>query len=94
MLYGVDINQRVEFISSRDISDPKTVFVLRPLGGLELARIGDTDKALIEAIVEIRNMPDGMTKEDYVSSLDSISLWELVSKANVLNKVTGQDEKN
>jgi len=35
MIEGIDINQRIEYTLKSDTTEPKTVFVLRPLSGPE-----------------------------------------------------------
>lgn len=35
MLPLIDINARIEFVSAKDISEPKIIFVMRPLTGPE-----------------------------------------------------------
>lgn len=98
MLKGIDPNERVEFISSYDNSEPKTVFILRPLTGMEmsggLSSKEDIFRMVSVSVVEIKNMPEGQSKEDFIKSLPLLPLGELVQKCNELNKITGQDAKN
>ena len=36
MLKGIDLSQRIEFSSKEDKGDQKTIFVIRPLSGVEM----------------------------------------------------------
>lgn len=85
MLKGIDLSQRIDFTFSDD-SDPKTVVVLRPLSGVEMAELsnfkeGDEVKVtagyivnmLAKTIVEIRNFPN---EGDIIASNEK----ELVNK--------------
>lgn len=98
MLEGIDINQRIEFISSCDITEPKTIFVFRPLGGVEMMRYQELNKpeVLLEflntTIVDIKNCnnPD---KIAYIKSIDKNAISEIVIKALSINELTGEDKK-
>ena len=108
MLKGIDISQRVEFSCVDDV-DPKTVFVLRPLSGLQMIDVAKnmTDGKLVldaeyiqsileKSIVEVKN-PDIKDKkkiEEYISSLDSGTLTELVVEIGGINNMTGDEQKN
>lgn len=66
MLKGIDVNQRIEVSSPDDKTKPKTIFVLKPMSGLE-------DLKLSEFIV------DGRLKisEDYIKYVTSKSVVEI-----------------
>lgn len=102
MLKGIDIRQRFDFISSHDTGEPKTVFVLRPLSSLEMTIFSTLNENnpkeafsfyLENSIVEIRNFDTKDVKEA-VSMLDPVTLGELITKSNELNRVTRQEAKN
>ena len=97
MLEGIDVNQRIEFISSMDKTDPHTIFVLRPLTGLEKLKYPDleNEETLIDylciSIVEIKNID--IPVKDFIKTIDLISLSELMNKIGGLNKVSEEDKK-
>lgn len=98
MLKGIDINQRIEFVSKNDKTEPKTVFVLRPLSGIErLNTISNSkysiEKTLCLAIVEIKNNKS-MPVADYVKTLSLEVINELFGKINELNEMKDDDKKN
>lgn len=109
MLKGTDVSQRVEFSSAEDKSDPKTIFVLRPLNALEafeVARKMDMETqsltpeyviALLgKAVVEIKNpdLKEAQEVFDFVVSLPITILLEIVTEANTLNKLSDEETKN
>lgn len=107
MLKGIDVNQRIEFVSKEDKSDPKTVFVLRPFSGIEMVSMsqffdsgkmtlsGDGIVAFLEkSIVEVKNFKDGMSVKEIISQLSGAVLGELVNEIAAINNITGQDQKN
>lgn len=100
MLQGIDVSQRIEFSSVSDTGEPKTVFVLKPLSGLEMLEFsgGGTDdikKMIIKSIVEVKNFSkDGISIEEVVGSLNLSVVGELINKINYLNNLSRQDEKN
>lgn len=94
MLQGLNTNERIEFVSKYDLTEPKTVFVLKPLSGYESTSINNLFESLMLVIVDIRNIPEQTSKEDYIKSLDQQSFTELVMKINSLNKVTENEKKN
>lgn len=68
MIEGLDLNQRIEFISEYDKGEQKTVFIFRPLSGSEKINVssiynrgtlkltGDFLLGLIKsAVVEVKN---------------------------------------
>lgn len=106
MIRGIDVNQRIEFVSQYDTDEPKTVFVFRPLtaeGMLEFA--GDIAngkltlagpqvfKFLEMAIVEVRNF-EGASIPEMIRSLPPLVVAELVGEAGKINKLTETDQKN
>ncbi len=107
MIKGINIDERINFTPTSDVSEPKTVFVLRPLTSAELIgygqlvnngkleTVGDDTICLLETcIVEIKNY-DGFTdKRDIIKSLPVDVMIELVSKCNEINHMWGNDRKN
>ncbi len=95
MLQGIDINQRIEFISAYDTTDPKTVFVFKPLSGFEMIKLSesglDIQQFLQKTIAEIHGVED---KDKFLTSLSVKILAELINKANEINKITEQEIKN
>lgn len=98
MLKGIDINQRIEFTYSKDIEEPKTVFVLRPLSGAEMLDFGGSTSEIIKmvelSLVEVRNYPIQGTPAEIIKSLDLGVLGELIRKVNELCRLSEQDAKN
>lgn len=107
MLKGIDVNQRIEFVSKDDVSEPKTVFILRPFSGIEMVSMsqffdsgkmalsGDGVVAFLEkAIVEIKNFKDGLSVKEAIQQLSGNVLGELVNEIASINNLTGQDQKN
>jgi len=99
MLQGIDVKQRYEFTSKQDNTEPKTVFTFRALSGSDMFSLQNSDDSFIvrvldQSIVEIKNMPEGFTKEEYVRSLRVDALNELFEKFNEINNVTDDDKKN
>jgi hypothetical protein len=97
MINIIDINQRVEFISKVDTSEPKNVFVIRPLSGIEMmeyGNLGDKEnlyKFLDAGITEVRNTP--VSKQDFIKSLPLDVLTELIIFMTNLNNLTPEDKK-
>lgn len=99
MLAGIDINQRIEFVSKFDKTEPKTKFVFRPLSGSDMFSIGSQGDSFIiaalnKSIVSIENIPKGLEKEDYINSLQTEHLNELFEKFNDINNISDDDKKN
>jgi len=101
MIKGIDTNERIEFISKHDHDEPKTVFIFRPLSGLEMSGLlkalegGDSMTYLNETVFDIKDgIPEGGNKKDYLASLPLNILSELLTEANEINRLTGQDAKN
>lgn len=101
MLKGIDIRQRVEFVSTQDTSEPKTIFVLKPLTSLEQMEFigipsGSMDSILYyltKSIVEIKNYSTQDIKEA-INSISPIVLGELTQEINKLNNISGGEAKN
>jgi hypothetical protein len=98
MLEGIDVGQRINFTSKKDKTEPKTVFVLRPLSGIDRLNIlqsvdSSVQTALETSIVEIKNN-NNISKEDYIKTLDLSVLDELMEKINNISNIKDDDEKN
>lgn len=99
MLEGIDVSQRIEFVSTKDKTEPKTVFVLRPLSGIDRINIRqNSSKSAIEAIletsiVEIRHGKD-LSVKDYIKTLDIDVINEIVGKINDISDIKDDDRKN
>lgn len=106
MLVGIDTEQRFEFTSKQDKSEPKTIFVFRLLKGYEMFEVakymnGDSlnlkGERLVDYIcsglVEIKN-PDTNEVRSFIESLPADLLFELVEFVGNTNNITRQDEKN
>ena len=105
MLQGIDVTQRIEFISEKDPSkDNPTVFVFRPLSGIESIKLSkgnsqddDIVNLLKATIVEVRNFAgnkEAVAFEEVVGKLPAIILGELIGKMNKINQVTEEERKN
>lgn len=107
MIPVIDIKQRIEFISKEDKTEPKTIFVLRPLSGVEkfgvlqlavgknLTLEGEYITKLLEkAVVEVKNHSIEGTKEDIINSLPDSVIIELVNKIGEMNSLTENESKN
>ena len=107
MLKGIDLSQRFEF-SCKDDKENPTVFVLRPLSGLEMMDMSQFMKGkelifnkdyvldlLGKAILEIKN-PDivGTAIGDYILSLSSTNILELINEVGKINNITEDEAKN
>ena len=107
MLKGIDLSQRVEFSCKEDKDNP-TIFILRPLSGIEMMNMsqfmegkvlkisGDYVISLLEkTIVEIKN-PDikGEDVKEFVKSLSPIIIMEIMSEVGKINNITESEEKN
>jgi len=107
MLKGIDLAQRIDFSSSFDIEEPKTIFVLRPLSGVEVLSMAkfvsgteissDYLLELLKASVEEIKNPDIKEKHkviEFLSSLKPNVLMELVNETSSINKLSAVEEKN
>lgn len=100
MITGIDINQRIEVTLDSDKTEPKTVFVVRPLSGMDRIVIGTDEsdvpvavKILSRSIVEIKNNNDIPVNEFlYMLSIDDLN--GLLGKVNELNEITDEEVKN
>lgn len=106
MLKGIDVNQRIEFVSQYDTEELKTVFVFKPITAEvmlgfagqatngELKLIGSQVFSFLEmTIAEIRNF-EGSNVMDMLKTLPPMVIAELVEEAGKINKITRQDSKN
>lgn len=107
MIKGIDVNQRIEFVSKNDTEEPKTIFIIRPLTGEEKANFQDEGKAeirlsgtrmydfLAASVVEIRNFNiEGDMRTKLNSIGDDALLAELIEAIGNLSNMTRQDQKN
>lgn len=99
MLQGIDVNQRIEFVSKYDTTEPKTVFQFKPLSGSEMFGLqGKQDSFIMTvlnlSIVKIDNLPKGKDKKEFLNCLPSNVLNELFTKFNELNNISEEEEKN
>lgn len=108
MIPIIDISQRIEFISKEDKGEPQTIFVLRPLNGIEkfdllqhsagkeLKLEGKYITNLLKkSIVEVKNYPtENADIDDILMSLPDMVVIELVGRIGALNNITEQEEKN
>lgn len=98
MLEGIDVRQEIEFVSKKDKTEPKTVFILRPLSGMDRLNIiqgggSSAQKALQTSIIEIKNN-DNVSVEDYINMLDLEVLDEIMEKINDISSIKDDDKKN
>jgi hypothetical protein len=106
MLKGIDVNQRIEYVCKEDDSEPKTVFVFRPMtasemidltSDMDVTQLKMTGKKIIDflcmAIVEIRNYHIADIREA-LNSLPPTVITELVQESTNINKIVGTDIKN
>ena len=105
MLKGLDINRRIEFVSSKDTAEPKTVFVLKPLSGEDRANFLDNGTVRLSgtkmydfletSVVEIRNFDiEGDIRKKLISIEDDEVIAELVNEIGKISNMTRQDQKN
>lgn len=105
MIQGIDVNKRIEFISKEDLSEPKTIFVFRPLTGSEMIDLGTSvdggniklsGQAIIDfidkSLVEVKNFSD-LPKRQVLDSLSPSILAELVNTVSEINNITDKDKK-
>lgn len=100
MLKGIDTRQRIEFISKKDTSEPKTIIVLKPLLSLDkLSIVSETDQKksilayLKNSIVEVKNYHTQNVMETIESLSDDV-LSELITEINKINNITAEETKN
>jgi hypothetical protein len=107
MLKGIDINQRIEFTLSEDTSEPKTVFVFKPITGSDMLKLSEGMEGgqlklsgeklfdLLEmTIVEVKNFEPTGAVRDIIKSLPPMVFTKVVSEAIAINRLTEQDSKN
>ena len=105
MIKGIDVNQRIEFISKFDTEEPKTVFVIRPLNGEEKSNMQEQGKVKLSGtrmydflaltIVDIKNcQTEGTIREKLIAIKDDNVILELIKEIGAINNMTEQDEKN
>lgn len=100
MIKAIDTSVRIEFSSKNDTTDPKTIFILRPLSGMEMMQFtgggqDDVLKMVSSSLVDVKNFPSKWDNIIDVCNMLSINtLGELISKINEINSVTEQDQKN
>lgn len=104
MLKGIDLNQRIEYVSKYDSSEPKTVFVFKPLAAAEMIDVmGDQTTTVLKGskiidyldmvICEVRNA-EFSDKRSFLNSLPSLIISELVAESSGMNNMTLADQKN
>lgn len=105
MLVGINKEQRIEITSKHDTSEPKTVFVFRPMTGAEMVDIGGFGPEvklsgdmivdfITRSLIEVKNF-DGQTDiKEIVECLPANILTELVESIVDINNLTKDDEKN
>lgn len=102
MLKGIDIKQRIEFVSEKDTDEPKTVFVLRPLTSLEKLNFATASQEnqsaglemyLRKSIVEVRNFHVSEIGE-VIDSLPPETLGEIMIELNKINELSKNETKN
>lgn len=103
----IDVNQRIEFVSTQDATEPKTIFILRPLTAFDtfdLAKFAENGELklsgayillmLKRSIVDIKNGPDGLNVSQIIDALSIPVVLELMKKVTEITSLTEQDEKN
>jgi hypothetical protein len=104
MIKGIDLNQRIEYVSPLDTGDVKTVFVFKPLSASEMIDLTGSETTITlkgkqiiqylnETICEIRNA-EFSDKKTFIDSLSSNMIAELIVQASTINNMTVQDQKN
>lgn len=100
MIKGIDVDQRIEVSLSSDQEEVKTIFVIKPLSGLEIMEFSNGTKEdifnmIVKSIVEVKNFnPQGITTQEVIQRLEISDLGELINKINSINHITRQDQKN
>lgn len=101
MLKGIDVNQRIEYVSKKDTDEEKTVFVFKPLSGMDMLDMqsvmtemnsNSVTKFLKSSIAEIKNYTTDNV-EDALKTLPADILAELVEEAVKVNNLTDEDKK-
>lgn len=97
MIININESERVEFISQFDTTEPKTIFILKPLTGFEMMDFTNLEDKnimldfIITSIVEIKNC--NSDKTEFVKSLSLNILSELLVFITNLNNLTQDDKK-
>lgn len=101
MLKSIDIKQRIEWSDPEDVTEPKTIFVLRPLTSsemLSLADGGDASKKtvglIVASIVEVRNFGGETDIKTIVDSLPLTTMTSLSQKVAEINHLGAETRKN
>lgn len=97
MITGIDVNQKIEFTSSFDTNEPKTIFVIKPFSGIDKIELNGKGMAEIldKAIIEIKNLPEGKNKLDFIKSIESPDvIAQLLEQVANINNITRQEAKN
>lgn len=105
MKKAINVKQRFDFSLSSDKEEPKTIFVLRPLSGVEMVELSNFVKdgqlqlnesnissILTKSIVEIKNYEVSDVKEA-IRTLDVSDITELVMEIGKINNITESDKK-
>jgi hypothetical protein len=104
MLQGIDVRERINFTFSNDKTEPKTVFILKPLTSIEKTIFSQmmnesNDKAeaflfyLKRSIVKIKEFKTTDVNEA-LEIIDETSLGEVLVALNKLNGFTKVEAKN
>lgn len=103
MLEGILITDTVNFSSKTDKSDPKSVFVLRPLSGLEVIEALGYQKTEEEAngkqkIIKTRESCEFMLKHSVIEThnfFNELKLPDRISRMpfDVIMEIVGEIEK-
>lgn len=101
MLEGINVNQRIKYSLKRDKNNP-TVFVIKPLSGLEVLELfgdgkslsSDSIRKILESsIVEVHNFEGPTNVCEIINTLNIDDVSELLSKINEINDITNKDKK-
>lgn len=108
MIKGIDVSQRIEYVSKNDKEELKTIFIFKPLSAEEMLDFAtDSENGQLKlsgqkifdflgkSIVEIKNY-ETVTGSilDILKSMPPFIIAELVQESANINKMTGQDQKN
>ena len=96
MIQGVDLSQRIEITLEGDL-EPKTIFVIRPLSGLEMTELQQSSNVVIstleKSVVEIKGQPNTLTAIEYVKTLGMGHLTDLLQKVAKINNISLEQSK-
>jgi hypothetical protein len=97
MLEGIDVKKRIEFTSSKDTTEPKTIFVLKPVSCIDAISEPKHENPIVNAclnsIEEVKNFNGATNIIDIINSLDSDTFTELLVKINEINGLTEDSKK-